>query len=298
MPSSGALLDKNIQPDSESAALPQEYGVTMAALMPRDPNWMFVYWEITPNSKARLARERGHDIFEKGRQVLRVYDIAHVDGHTGKHFDVPVMLDANNWYIHVEAGGGSYSCELGLALPDGNFIGIVKTNPVTLPPGRVSDVMDEKWMAVSEDFDKLLQLSGVEYIGKGSGEVAKSLAQRWEMLRTVFSRGASWGVSSMSSQAPQKPEQKKFWLVADCELILYGATEPDAFVTVSGRKVKLNPDGTFSMRFALPDGALDLPIKAMSSDERDSRQIEISVARSTTQPESGSLSSKEVEYAS
>jgi len=298
MPSSGALLDKNIQPDSESAALPQEYGVTMAALMPRDPNWMFVYWEITPNSKARLARERGHDIFEKGRQVLRVYDIAHVDGHTGKHFDVPVMLDANNWYIHVEAGGGSYSCELGLALPDGNFIGIVKTNPVTLPPGRVSDVMDEKWMAVSEDFDKLLQLSGVEYIGKGSGEVAKSLAQRWEMLRAVFSRGASWGVSSMSSQAPQKPEQKKFWLVADCELILYGATEPDAFVTVSGRKVKLNPDGTFSMRFALPDGALDLPIKAMSSDERDSRQIEISVARSTTQPESGSLSSKEVEYAS
>ena len=298
MPSSGALLDKNIQPDSESAALPQEYGVTMAALMPRDPNWMFVYWEITPNSKARLARERGHDIFEKGRQVLRVYDLAHVDGQAGKHFDIPVILDANNWYIHIEAGGGYYCCELGLALPGGDFIEIVKTNPVTLPPGRVSDVMDEKWMAVSEDFDKLLQLSGVEYIGKGSGEVAKSLAQRWEMLRAVFSRGASWGVSSMSSQAPQRPEQKKFWLVADCELILYGATEPDAFVTVSGRKVKLNPDGTFSMRFALPDGAMDLPIKAMSNDERDSRQIEISVARSTTQPESGSLRSKEVEYAS
>lgn len=298
MPSSGALLDKNIQPDSGSASLPQEYGVTMAALMPRDPNWMFVYWEITPNSKARLAREHGHDIFEKGRQVLRVYDIAHVDGHAGKYFDVPIMLDANNWYIHVEAGGGSYCCELGLALPDGNFIGIVKTNPVTLPPGRVSDVMDEKWMAVSEDFDKLLQLSGVEYIGKGSGEVAKSLAQRWEMLRAVFSRGASWGVSSMSSQAPQKPEQKKFWLVADCELILYGATEPDAFVTVSGRKVKLNPDGTFSMRFALPDGVMDLPIKAMSNDERDSRQIEISVARSTKQPEPENLRSKEVEYAS
>ncbi|HBB67304.1 MAG TPA: hypothetical protein DCZ93_08395 [Elusimicrobia bacterium] len=298
MPTSGVITDKNIQPDAGADALPLDYGVTMAALMPRDPNWMFVYWEITPNSKARLARERGHDIFEKGRQVLRVYDMAHVDGQAGKYFDIPVMLDANNWYIHVEDGGGSYCCELGLALPDGDFIGIVKTNPVTLPPGWVSDVMDEKWMAVSEDFDKLLQLSGVEYIGKGSGEVAKSLAQRWEMLRTVFSRGASWGVSSMSSQAPQKPEQKKFWLVADCELILYGATEPDAFVTVSGRKVKLNPDGTFSMRFALPDGAMDLPIKAMSNDERDSRQIEISVARSTTQPESGSLRSKEVEYAS
>ena len=297
MPTSGAILDKNSQPDSESAALPQEYGVTMAALMPRDPNWMFVYWEITPNSKNRIAREHGQDIFKKGHQVLRVYNMAHTDGPDQKHFDIPIMLDANNWYVHVQDGGGSYCCELGLALPDGDFIGIVKTNPVTLPPGRVSDVMDEKWMAVSEDFDKLLQLSGVEYIGKGSGEVAKSLAQRWEMLRAVFSRGASWGVSSLASQAP-RPEQKKFWLVADCELILYGATEPDAFVTVAGRKVKLNPDGTFSMRFALPDGIVDLPIKAMSNDERDSRQIEINIARSTTQTEPESLRLKEVEYAS
>ena len=144
---------------------------------------------------------------------------------------------------------------------------------------------DEKWMAVTADFDKLLQLSGVEYIGKGSGEVAKSLAQRWEMLRAVFSRASSWGVSSMSSQNLQKPEhqqQKKFWLVADCELILYGATEPDAFVTVSGRKVTLNPDGTFSMRFALPDGVVDMPIKAMSADETDSREIDIKVTRATT----------------
>lgn len=296
MPSSGVIADKNKQPDSESAALPQEYGVTMAALMPRDPNWMFVYWEITPNSKARLAREHGQDLFEKGRQVLRVYDLAHADG-PARHFDIPVMLDANNWYVHVPEGGGSYCCELGLALADGSFVGIVKTNPVTLPPGRVSDVMDEKWMAVSEDFDKLLQLSGVEYIGKGSGEVAKSLAQRWEMLRAVFSRGASWGVSSMSSQALQRPEQKKFWLVADCELILYGATEPDAFVTVSGRKVKLNPDGTFSMRFALPDGMVDLPIEAMSGDEKDMRRIDIAVTRATSRPEPEYLRSKEAEYA-
>jgi len=57
MPTSGAILDKNSQPDSESAALPQEYGVTMAALMPRDPNWMFVYWEITPNTDRTYLRK-------------------------------------------------------------------------------------------------------------------------------------------------------------------------------------------------------------------------------------------------
>jgi hypothetical protein len=273
--------NKHQQPDSDYKSLPESYGNTEAALLPRDPNWMFIYWEITDNSKANIAKEHGHDVFEKARHVLRVYDVTTTDSQ--KYFDIPIMIDAKNWYINVQDGGRAYCCEIGLVLPDGRFIGIVKTNTVRLPTGRVSEVTDEKWMSVSSDFDKLLQISGVEYIGKGSGEVAKSLAQRWEMLRSVFSRAASWGVSSLSSQAlsRQPAAEKKFWLVADCELILYGATEPDAMVTVSGRKVNLNPDGTFSMRFALPDGNMDLPIKALSKDETDSRQIEIKVTRTT-----------------
>ena len=280
MTSSGQIKKNNTAPEAEHKALPEGYGTTEAALLPRDPNWMFIYWEITDNSKNNARKEHGGDIFEKGRQVIRVYDVT--GGEAAKYFDIPVMLEAKSWYVNVQESGRSYCCEVGLVMPDGKFIGLVKTNTVNLPGGRVSDVTDERWMAVTSDFDKLMQLSGVEYIGKGSGEVAKSLAQRWEMLRAVFSRASSWGVSSMSSHSLQKPDQKKFWLVADCELILYGATEPDAFVTVSGRKVTLNPDGTFSMRFALPDGVVDLPVKAMSKDETDSREIDIKVTRATT----------------
>ncbi len=282
MTSSGQIKKDNSAPEAEHKALPEGYGTTEAALLPRDPNWMFIYWEITENSKNNTAREHGEDIFQKGRQVIRVYDMT--EGAASKYFDIPVMLEAKSWYVNVQESGRAYCCEVGLVMPDGRFIGLVKTNTVNLPGGRVSDVTDEKWMAVTADFDRLLQLSGVEYIGKGSGEVAKSLAQRWEMLRAVFSRASSWGVTSMSSQTLQKPElqAKKFWLVADCELILYGATEPDAFVTVSGRKVNLNPDGTFSMRFALPDGIVDLPVKAVSKDETDSREIDIKVTRATT----------------
>lgn len=285
MTSSGQIKHSDTAPEAAHKALPEGYGTTEAALLPRDPNWMFIYWEITENSMKNLRREHGDDILKKGRQVIRVYDVSGAadGGQPTKYFDIPVMFEAKSWYVNVQEGGRAYCCEVGLAMPDGSFLGLVKTNTVNLPGGRVSDVTDEKWMAVTADFDKLLQLSGVEYIGKGSGEVAKSLAQRWEMLRAVFSRASSWGVSSMSSQALQRPgEQKPFWLVADCELILYGATEPDAFVTVSGRRVNLNPDGTFSMRFALPDGVVDLPVKALSKDETDSREIDIKVTRATT----------------
>ena len=166
MPSSGVLAENDTSPDIDSRSLPQGYGATMAALMPRDPNWMYLYWEITPDSRVRIMREHGPDIFEKSRQVLRVYDMSAPENGDPRYFDVAVRLEAASWYVHVQDGGRSYCCEMGLVPPAGGFIGIIKSNTVILPAGLVSDVMDGKWMAVSEDFDRLLQLSGVEYIGK------------------------------------------------------------------------------------------------------------------------------------
>jgi len=286
--SSPGYKGDNIEPDIDSKSLPDGYGETQAALLPRDPHWMFIYWEITENSKKNICKSYGDNVFSISKSIIRVYDLTGLkEGENpSKYFDIPVILDSKNWYINVQESGKTYLCEIGLLLPDGRFIGIVKTNSVTLPPGKVSDVTDEKWMSVTNDFEKLLQLSGIEYIGKGSGEVAKSLAQRWEMLRAVFSRSASWGISSLSSHIFSKPvKEKNFWLVADCELILYGATQPDAAVTVGGRQVELNPDGTFTMRFALPDGIVDLPVKAVAADGEQKRGITIKVTRNTTKDE-------------
>ena len=261
-----------------AAALPGSYGVTEAYLLPRDPYWMFLCWEITEETKQSIVSKHGQDVFSRCRSVIRVYDVT--DGVQGKFTDIPIMLEARRWYVNVPESGRSYCCEVGLLTPDGEFIMLVRSNPVALPVGRISSVTDEKWMSVSADFEKLLQLSGVEYIGRGSGEFAKILSQRWEMLRSVSSRSASGLSSSMDSG--RRPEQSRgFWLVADCELILYGATLPDAKVTVLGRSVKLNPDGTFAMRFALPDGKLDMPIRAESADGVDKRGIDITVQRQT-----------------
>ncbi len=280
MTSSGYIdKDKLSAVDLESLkALPQGYGDTEAVLLARDPNWMYIYWEINEKSKSDLRRDYGADVFEKARQVIRVYE----DNQTSRsqYFDVEVKFDANSWYVNVSDGGKSYHCELGFVLPDGKFVSVVKTNSIKLPQGKVSEITDEKWMSISGDFEKLLQLSGVEYIGKGSGEVAKSLAQRWEMLKSVFSRSASRNVESFGPDRGN-PENKDFWLVADCELILYGATHADADVSVAGKKIKLNPDGTFSMRFALGEGNTDLPIKAVSKDESEKREIKINISRET-----------------
>ncbi len=72
-----------------------------------------------------------------------------------------------------------------------------------------------------------------------------------------------------------------FWFNINAELIIYGATEPDATVSIGGRQIRLRPDGTFSYRFALPDGTFDLPAIATSARGDDSRAAGLRFRRQT-----------------
>jgi hypothetical protein len=88
------------------------------------------------------------------------------------------------------------------------------------------------------------------------------------------------GMSGFSAGAvPARP--RKFWLVADAELIVYGATEPDANVTIGGRPIKLNSDGTFRFQMSFQDGLIDYPILAIAADGEQSRSIHMKFERET-----------------
>jgi hypothetical protein len=76
-------------------------------------------------------------------------------------------------------------------------------------------------------------------------------------------------------------QARGFWFNVNAELIIYGATEPDATVTIGGRQIRLRPDGTFSYRFALPDGTFDLPAIATNAAGDDSRAAELRFRRQT-----------------
>jgi hypothetical protein len=71
-----------------------------------------------------------------------------------------------------------------------------------------------------------------------------------------------------------------FWFNVNAELVIYGATQPDATVTLGGRPVQLRPDGTFSCRFALPDGEHTVIASAVSA-QGDLRQAELRFSRRT-----------------
>jgi hypothetical protein len=74
---------------------------------------------------------------------------------------------------------------------------------------------------------------------------------------------------------------RDFWLRVNAEVILHGSTRPDARVTVAGRPVALRPDGSFSFRFAFPDGDFGLPVRAESADGVDSLGARVRFLRGT-----------------
>lgn len=97
---------------------------------------------------------------------------------------------------------------------------------------------------------------------------------------TMSGAGLTMSGAGFSASAPPiRPRQ--FWLVADAELIVYGATEPDATVTIGGRKIQLNPDGTFRFQMSFQDGLIDYPIEAVAVDGEQKRSIHMKFERET-----------------
>ena len=177
--------------------LPTRYGVDRLVILVRDPHWVYAWWELT---EPRL-REGLQQIGVEAEVVLRVYDISNLDwdgqNHHG-HFDIEIEDLAGNWYIELGRPGASFCAELGLRAPDGRFLALVRSNVVTLPRDSMSDVVDEEWMIVEEDYRVLFDLAGGGSIGLGSGEILRMLEQR------LKSELASGGVSSFSSPAQRK----------------------------------------------------------------------------------------------
>ena len=104
-----------------------------------------------------------------------------------------------------------------------------------------------------------------------------------ERLKSAITSGSGAGaVSSMSSPIRIKQRGFHFWL--ECEIIIYGGTESDAKVTMQGRPVQLRPDGTFTLRYGLPDGKFVFDCHAASSDGVEERVITPIVSRNTERP--------------
>ena len=134
-----------------------------------------------------------------------------------------------------------------------------------------SDWTPEQERALAE----LISMDPARRVWIGSLEITELVRRR--LLEDI----SSAAVASVSSPFGGVEGRKGFWFNVNAELIIYGATEPSAKVAIGGRDIRLRPDGSFSFRFALPDGHYELPVTAVSADQTDARAAELRFDRQT-----------------
>ena len=252
--------------------LPFGYDQDKIILQVRDPRWIHSYWELRNQTIEGLKNRLGED-FYRAKKILRVYDVTNIifDGfNANSFFDIQYNDFANSWYIDTNGPGRSWCVDLGLMLADGRFITILRSNVVKTPLDSPSSITDEEWMIPDDVFARLYGM------GFGLGR-SSPVGRAWQerIKQGLFSSGLS------SSPVKKEVRERSFWMKVDCELIVYGATQADAKVTVQGVPINLRPDGTFTLRYYLPDSKQIIPVKATSADKLEERTITPIITRET-----------------
>jgi hypothetical protein len=157
--------------------LTHEYGRERMALMARDPHMAFSYWELP---QARLEKEKAWFGWDS-KLCVRVYDVTGVlfDGSNATaYFDQEVYDRVGSWYFDFGRPMHSFCADLGLLAPNGRFLTMIRSNAVTMPRDGVSDVLDEEWTLVDEEFMKLYGGAGATSGGFSSQQVQELMSQR------------------------------------------------------------------------------------------------------------------------
>ena len=248
--------------------------------MVRDPYWLHAYWELSRSTLARAQAALGQD-WHTARPVLRLMDVTSEDTTSAseRHVrDIEIHGGVNNWYIDVVNPPRSYRIDIGYLARRGKFFVLARSNVVSTPKVGVSDVLDENWASVQDQFQKIYHQSG------GASGSASS-----QDLRDLFEERLRRPMHGLSLQSLGTGAlhglSNGFHFEIDAELIVYGATEPNAKVTLQGEPVQLRPDGTFTVRFSLPDSRQIIPAVAASPDGVEERTIVLAVERNTKELE-------------
>jgi hypothetical protein len=307
--------------ESAETELPEAYGTQRLFLTARDPHWLYAYWDLTREQQSKLnvkssdghlilrvyaGKLEGHPIYEIHVHPESRHWFAHVEragdsyaaelgyySAVGRWTRIAVSSATVTPPDAVAAEGDIEFSTIPFEFPFAKLIEIIKSAVgESLPLAQAVEELRRHgypelprpdgtpvstWTAQQEQaLARVVNIDQGRRVWMGSLEIT-------ELIRRRFAQGiSSLGVSSPSSPFGGSAEQSKgFWFNVNAELIIYGATEPTARVTLGGHEIKLRSDGSFSCHFALPDGKYDLSAVAVSADGTDARAADLKFSRQT-----------------
>lgn len=314
--------------------LPDGYGDSRIVLLPRDPKWAYAYWDVSNEHKEELRQQGGSRLLLRLYDVTDI-DQNHQAPHSmhqqechemarSWYIEMPVsdrdysieigyLTDDDRWLMlsrsapvrvppiypsdWIKDQFVTIGWETGLANQRFGNLGA----PGTLTADETAETAGE-----SSVFDALFAFNQAQSALRLAGSLYGSM-QTMPQTMPPGGLSASGQVSGLNmsglnvsglnmSGVGLGDRKRNFWLVADAELIVYGATEPDATLTIGDRVIPLSPDGTFRFHMPFPDSKIDYPIRAVAADGQQSRAITMNFERDTPERNTNTKADAEDEW--
>ncbi|WP_320666600.1 DUF4912 domain-containing protein [Prochlorococcus sp. MIT 1307] len=279
---------------------------TRVVFLPRDPEWAYVFWEISDSDRKR-AQSHG-----ASRLCLRLSDLTGIcDGtaHRQTLQEVPVDSHSTEWYLPIPMSDRDYRVELGYR-SGSRWISLAFSSEARVPSLYPSDQILDQFVPFSLEAPVISFANDTKSSNSllANDERDRGLHERLYQTATTnfqnsrvgseqfqgFMSGQNQGLNDSgvglwasgrneSGLGGVKPRNNKrsFWLVADAELVVYGSTDPSATVTIGGEVVQLSSSGTFRLQVPFRDGNQEYLIEAKDSSGQQMRNITMKFERTT-----------------
>ena len=313
--------------EADLAPAPRPESDTRVVFLPRDPQWAYVFWEISDEDRQE-AQQAG-----ASQLCLRVADVTGLSGggsHPHTLQEVAVNSHATEWYLPVPLSDRDYRVELGYRKGGGGWISLATSAVARVPALHPSEQIFDQFVPFSLETTPLQPVHAAQAGNSSSSpnrndnslherlyQAATLPATRWRHLgrgseafhenemggsAALAAGGQSSGVGVWASGRNESgagavgSRQRAFWLVADAELIVYGATDPSARLSIGDEDVPLSSDGTFRVQVPFRDGQQIYPIKAVAADGEQKRNITLEFDRRTPEDNTNTASQAVAEW--
>lgn len=246
-------------------------------LMVRGPFWLHACWELGAHSVQRAQVAMGQD-WHTARPVLRLLQVSSGSSSSSERVvrDIAIHGGVKNWYIDVKEAPQTYRVEIGYLSAKGRMYALSRSNTVTTPAATAGDSLDAHWGDIATDCDKIYAMSGGYSTEGTSAELQELFEER--MRRPMGSPSVNRYGNGADGLLPR---DKHFRFEIEAEIIVHGTTQAGAHVAMQGEPIKVQPDGTFHVRFDLPNRRQVIPIVARTKDGVEQRTVVLAVERNT-----------------
>ncbi len=140
---------------SKDSWKPAKNGETQVVAFIRDPNCIFVYWEIASQRLEQVKNELKND-YAKSRLILRMFR-SQEDGSADLIYEIEVSPEDMNRYLPVHEPGRGYFVEVARKTPSGKVVVLARSNSLTAPFAGFSPRVEPEWAPSPELEDYLAE---------------------------------------------------------------------------------------------------------------------------------------------